>query len=62
MAKKKPDTDEVIDAIGDIRANNNKLWMAILKLGFEHAPKDCRKIMKMIVKNDKEITKWLGKL
>lgn len=62
MAKKKHDVEDVIDIIGEIRANNNKLWMAILKLGFEFAPKDCRKIMKMIVKNDKEITKWLGKL
>lgn len=62
MAKKKHSTDDVIDAISEIRAHNNKLWMSILRLGFTYAPKDCRKIMKMIVKNDKEITKWLGEL
>jgi hypothetical protein len=62
MAKKKHDVDNIIERIGEIRSNNNKLWMAILKLGFDFAPKEARKVMKIIVNNDKEITKWLGKL
>ncbi len=59
MAK---DPSDIIDKISDIRAINNTLWMSILKLGFEYAPKEARKIMKMIVKNDRRITKCLGKL
>jgi len=57
-----PSTDIIIDCIAEIRADNNALWMDILKLAMKLAPAETRKITKQISKNDKEITKWLGKL
>jgi len=48
--------------IGLIRTANNILWMDILKIAFNAAPTEARKVMKQIKENDREITKWLGKL
>jgi len=59
---KKHDPSAVIFAIDVIRQKNNSLWMSILRLAFKHAPKDARKIMKQIAKNDKEINQWMGRL
>ena len=55
-------TDEIIDKIAEIRTNNNWRWMDLLRLAFEIAPERARDIMKEIQLNDKEISKWLGKL
>jgi len=54
--------DEIISYIAGIRQSNNRLWVDILRLAFRHAPKDARKIMKKITKNDKEISKWTSRL
>ncbi len=54
--------DEIISYITHIRTQNNKLWMELLRLAFHHAPKEARKIMKSITKNDKEISRWTGRL
>lgn len=62
MAKKKPSTDEIIKVIENIRACNNAYWMDILRVAMQHNPIRTRKLTKEISKNDKEITKWLGKL
>lgn len=59
---KKFEPDEIISYIAGIRQSNNRLWMNLLRLAFSHAPKDARKIMKKIVKNDREISKWCNRL
>jgi len=62
MAKKKPCTDAILASVYQIRADNNALWVNILRLAMEVEPKKTRKIMRSIRKNDKEVTEWLGKL
>ncbi len=58
----KQSSDQIINMIGLIRTANNILWMDILKIAFNAAPTEARKVMKQIKENDREITKWLGKL
>lgn len=53
---------DAIDHVTEIRKNNNRLWMKILRLAFEAEPKKARAILKSIQNNDREITEWLGKL
>lgn len=53
---------DAIDHITEIRKNNNRLWMKILRLAFESEPRKARKIMQDISKNDEEVTQWLKKL
>jgi hypothetical protein len=63
MAKKKPSTDvDVIGEITKIRVNTNILWMEILKTALRLDPIGSRILIKAIKKNDKAVTKWLGKL
>jgi len=62
MAKKKPSTDVILASVYQIRADNNALWVNILRLAMEIEPKKTRKIMRDIRKNDKEVVAWLGKL
>lgn len=62
MAKAKPSTEEIIDMVAGIRAQNNGLWMAILQIAMEAAPNATREVIKMINKNDAKVTEWLGKL
>lgn len=57
-----PENKDAIAKITKIRANNNLLWMEILRIAFNEHPVAARRLMKKISKNDKEITKWLGKL
>jgi hypothetical protein len=55
-------TDHIIQRIALIRAGNNLLWMRLLRIAFQHAPDDARKIMKKITKNDREVSKWTARL
>lgn len=55
-------TDKTMKKITEIRAANNWLWMNILRLAVEAKPEQARHCIKQIQKNDKEVTKWLGKL
>lgn len=54
--------DFLIDKITEIRAKNNKCWMAILHLAFKHAPKEAGLLMQQIGKKDKEISKLTKEL
>lgn len=56
------DPDEIISYIAGIRQSNNRCWMNLLRLAFRHSPKEARKIMKQITKNDREISKWCNRL
>lgn len=61
MARQR-NTDDALGEIGLIRANNNWLWMKILAIALESAPKQTRKVLKEIKQNDQEVSKWLDKL
>lgn len=60
--KEDKETNDIIDQIEKIRRKNNKLWVGLLRLAFRHAPKEARKIMKKITKNDREVSRWTGRL
>lgn len=62
MPKSQSDIESLISMVEDARRANNILWMDILRLAFDKAPKEASKIMKQIVANDREITRWLKKL
>ena len=55
-------TEEILNKIQEVRAVNNKNWMAILKLAFKYAPKESKSIMKNISDCDKEINKLTEEL
>ena len=48
---------DLLDQIQEIRARNNKNWMGILRLGFKHAPREARALMRRITEADQEISK-----
>tara|TARA_X000000950_G_C13630864_1_gene543434 strand:+ start:46 stop:231 length:186 start_codon:yes stop_codon:yes gene_type:complete len=53
---------KIIDEIENIRKNNNKNWMNILRLAFQHSPKEASKLMSEIYKDDAKISKLVKKL
>jgi hypothetical protein len=59
---KKKTTKEIIEKITEIRMYNNQRWMQILQLALAARPKKAKEIMRIIVGNDKEITKWTSRL
>lgn len=54
--------EEIISYIARIRQNNNLLWMNLLRIAFRCDPKESRKIMKKITKNDREVSRWTARL
>ena len=53
---------EIIDQIEKVRSKNNINWMNILRLAFKHSPKEARKIVANINRDDGEISLLLKKL
>jgi predicted transcriptional regulator len=53
---------EIIDEIEKVRSKNNVNWMDILRLAFQHAPSEARKIMAKINKDDNRISELLEQL
>lgn len=51
-----------IRQIGDIRANNNVLWMRLLELALEHAPTDAKAALRQINANDLAVSMLLARL
>lgn len=51
-----------ISQIENTRKKNNKNWMDILKLGFRYNPKESKKILKEIFKEDKKVNSLVKKL
>jgi hypothetical protein len=52
--------DSIVDSIQEIRSQNNKLWMDLLRVAAKYAPEETKSILKNINKNDKQISKLLG--
>lgn len=54
--------NEILIIITRIRANNNRLWMGLLRLALRENPVESKKIIKQITKNDREVSRWLSRL
>ena len=52
----------IVNQVKKIRTKNNTCWMELLKLALEYAPEKSKKVLKEINKNDKQITRLIGKL
>jgi hypothetical protein len=53
---------KIISQIENVRKNNNKNWMDILRTAFIYAPKKTAKIMANIYSDDSKISKLAKKL
>jgi len=51
------ENDSIISQISDIRVNNNKCWMDILRLAFKNNEAEAKNIFKSITDNDGKINK-----
>lgn len=60
--KKKDSFNRIIDQIEDIRSKNNTNWMDILRIAFEHSPKEASKVMSEIYNEDQKISLLAKKL
>ncbi len=53
---------KIISSIENTRKKNNKNWMDLLRLGFRHSPKESKKILKEIFKEDKRVNSLVKKI
>ena len=53
---------KIISNIQRVRTNNNTSWMDLLRIAVKHAPKESKKVLKRINKNDKKITYLIKRL
>ena len=60
--KKKKSYNNIIDQIEKIRSKNNTNWMDILRIAFEHSPKEAAKVMSEIYNEDQKISLLAKKL
>ncbi len=59
---KKTSNKKIIDLIEKIRKDNNKNWMNLLRIAVKKSPKESKKVLSKINKNDKKISKLFSKL
>ena len=59
---KKIDHKKIIKSIEIIRKKNNTLWMRIMTIAFDFAPKESSNVLKKINNNDKKISQLVSKL
>ena len=52
----------VVDKIEEIRKNNNKNWMNLLRIALESSPKQSKLVLKKINTIDKKISKLFSEL
>ena len=53
---------KIISSIENTRKKNNKNWMDLLRLGFRYNPKESKKILKEIFKEDKKVNSLVKKI
>ncbi len=53
---------KIIDEIEKVRTKNNVNWMDLLRLAFTYAPKEAKKIMGKIDREDNRISSLMKKL
>ena len=52
----------IVDKIEEIRKNNNKNWMNLLRIALESSPKQSKLVLKKMNTNDKKISKLFSEL
>ena len=62
MEKKKRIDLDIINKVEQIRSKNNVNWMDILRLAFQHAPDEARKLMGRVNEYDQRISDLLKEL
>jgi hypothetical protein len=53
--------DKIIRKVEAIRRNNNRLWMNIVRVAIKYRPKETRKLLRQIVRNDRRVTTWMSR-
>jgi len=53
---------DLIGEMTNVRASNNKLWMAILEIALEHAPDVTKPVLREILAHDKKVSALLAEL
>ena len=53
---------KIINSIEKTRNKNNSNWIDLMRLSFRYNPKESKKIVKNIFKEDKKINKLIKKL
>tara|TARA_B100000029_G_C17015538_1_gene756574 strand:+ start:11 stop:214 length:204 start_codon:yes stop_codon:yes gene_type:complete len=51
-----------ISQIENVRARNNRNWMDLLKLSFKYNPREAKKILREIFREDKKVNKLIKSL
>jgi hypothetical protein len=59
---KKLPTSQIIATVTRIRSRNNRLWMDLLTLAIKAKPRKAKSIIRKIVQNDKDVSKWMGRV
>lgn len=62
MTNSVEDDLKIIDDIQRIRANNNKVWMDLVRLAVRVAPAEAKAIFGRITDNDEQVSALLRKL
>ncbi len=60
--KRKITNELIIKEVTRIRRKNNSCWMLLLGLAMKAKPRQAKKILEAITKNDSLVTKWMGRL
>lgn len=53
---------QIIRRISAIRGRNNRAWMSLLALALSAKPRKAKRIIRAIVENDRQVTKWTARL
>ena len=54
--------NQIIKMIENVRKKNNIQWMNILRIDIKSSPKEAKKVIKKINKNDKKISHLVSRL
>ena len=60
--KRKITNELIVKEVTKIRRKNNNCWMELLALAFKAKPRQAKKIMESVTKNDRDVTKWMARL
>lgn len=53
---------ELIDAIFEVRANNNIPWKRIIEIAMDHAPEETKRALRQVNQNDRLISHYVEQM
>lgn len=59
---KKRTSAEIIRIVARIRRKNNQLWMSLMAMAVAAKPRKAKALIRRIVANDQEVSKWMGRI